>query len=241
MSRNIQKFEKLDLNAIFKRNMFFQENNLSAKFAIDNWGLLAGHVPISQLLAKYEIIKQVLNIPGHILEFGVFNGANLLLMAKIMKVFAPNDLKKIYGFDSFYGLTEFSKSEAGVQENIQGMYKGDKELLEKMILLHELEDTVIIVDGLIENTLKKFLEDNLHYLFSLIYIDTDLYSSTKVILENIWERVAPGGIIAFDEGYHDRFPGEGIAAQEFFKKIEGRFDIKSFPYARQPMFYLVKR
>ena len=179
------------------------------------------------------------------LEFGVFNGANLLYMAKLLQFLASIDYKQVFGFDSFEGLTEFSNQDDidGKTNATKGFYKGREDLLRTMIQLHELENTVGIVKGLIEDKLKPFLEKHQHMLFSLIYIDTDLYSSTKLILDSAWERLSPGGIIAFDEGYYHAYPGEGTAAIEFLNlsRMAGKFTLHSFSYARQPMFYLVKR
>lgn len=232
------KFELLDKQFIEKRNTFFAEFGQNAKFAVDNWGLFAGAVPIAKTLAMGELIKKTVTTPGHILEFGVYNGSNLLSMAKILSVFAPNDLKRIYGFDSFEGLTEFT--EFDISKDNRNSYKGDEKILHQMIEMHNLSESVFLVKGLIEDTIQTFFNNNKHFVLSLVYIDTDLYQSTKLILDCVWKRLSPGGIIAFDEGYHDRYPGEGQAAIEFFEKIEGKYKAECFPYSRQPMYYIQK-
>ena len=61
-----------------------------------------------------------------------------------------------------------------------------------------------------------------------------------MILELLWPQLSVGGIIAFDEGYDDEFPGEGIAAIEFLNKNEIKYSSHSFPWARQPMLYIKK-
>ena len=41
------KFTEFDGRIISKRNEFFENANLDSKFAVDNYGLLAGFVPIA--------------------------------------------------------------------------------------------------------------------------------------------------------------------------------------------------
>lgn len=234
------KFRDLDAEVIARRNHFFETEELDNKFCVDNWALLAGSVPIGIQLARYEILKMIVNVPGHILEFGCFNGNNLLYMAKVMELLAPGDLRKIFGFDGFEGLTAFAaKDKNGIEQ--KGRYVGNKEMLEKMIKLHSFEDRIHLVVGIIEDTLPNFVNENAHHSYSLIYLDTDLYASTKLALDLCWDMLAPGGVIAFDEGYHDSYPGEGIARNEFLKTIPNRYECGSFPFARQPMCWIRKK
>ena len=236
----MEKFTEFDAQIVGARKQFFANSDkLEAQFAVDNWPLIAGAVPTAIWMARYELVKMIVNVPGHVLEFGVFNGSNLMFMAKMLSVLAPGDFRRLYGFDSWKGLTEFSAAD-GSASQLQGAYTGRRGLLEEMIALHRLQDRVTLIDGLIEQTLPKFVEANRHHLYSLIYLDTDLYDSTKLALELCWDRVASGGVVAFDEGYHDRFPGEGAAAQEFLAKIPGQYTCGHFPFARQPMFWVRK-
>jgi hypothetical protein len=234
------KFDNADKKVIADRNDFFKKNSFDARFVTDNWPLFAGSVPTAVFLARYEILKKTVEVPGHILEFGSFNGTNLVFMAKVMQLLAPHDLKKIYGFDSFKGLTEISTQDKLSKGDVGG-YKGNKELLLDILKLHQLTETVQLEVGYIEKTLPTFLKKNKHFMFSLIYIDTDLYSSTKVILKECWDRMSPNGMVVFDEGYHDRFPGEGQAMMEFVKTINGQYDSGHIPFARQPMLWLRKK
>jgi hypothetical protein len=110
-----------------------------------------------------------------------------------------------------------------------------------MLRLHDLEGTVRVVDGTIEETLSRFVADHPHYFYSYVYLDTDLYASTLLGLQASGRYLSPGGIVALDEGYHDRFPGEGTAAQEFLRALPpGRFELGTIPFARQPMLYIKK-
>jgi hypothetical protein len=233
------KFSKNDKIEIAKREEFFKKNNFDPKFVANNWPLFVGRVPMGIFLARYEILKKTIDVPGHIVEFGSFNGSNLLYMTKILQLLSPHNLKKVFGFDSFEGLTQISPQDR-LPEAEKSNYKGNKDLLEEAIGVYDLDEIIELKVGYIEDTLPKFLEENKHAMFSLIYIDTDLYASTKVILETCWPRLSKGGIVVFDEGYHDRFPGEGQALQEFLDTNPGIAETGHIPFARQPMLYLKK-
>lgn len=79
-------------------------------------------------------------------------------------------------------------------------------------------------------------------MFSLAYIDFDLYEPCKVALEYVGKRLAPGGIIVFDEALTNFWPGEGIALIEYLaQKGAGEYTMQSITFARQPTVYLIKK
>ena len=54
-----------------------------------------------KLLARTLLFEQVKDVPGDILEFGVFKGTGLLTFLKLKRYLCPNTMKKIVGFDFF--------------------------------------------------------------------------------------------------------------------------------------------
>ena len=54
-----------------------------------------------------NLSKDIKHVKGDIIEFGVWNGNNLLSMKKIIDYL--NIKKNIYGYDWFKGLKKFSK------------------------------------------------------------------------------------------------------------------------------------
>jgi hypothetical protein len=51
---------------------------------------------------------------------------------------------------------------------------------------------------------------------ALLHLDCDLYESYKTALTHLYEKVAPGGVVMFDEYDDSRWPGAKIAIDEFF-------------------------
>jgi hypothetical protein len=70
------------------------------------------------------------------------------------------------------------------------------------------------VKGDIIKTAPEYLKNNPHLVVSLLYLDLDIYSPTKVALETFLPRMPKGAIIVFDELNTQSFPGETLAVDE---------------------------
>ncbi len=206
---------------------------------IDHWPLYAGIGNLSRYLANYELLKSTLDVPGDIVEFGSWRGANLMLFAKTLKILDPHCGKVVHCFDSFEGLTQFVK-EDGAAKDLAGKYRGSLEELKDMIELCQLKDDVVFHKGYVEETLPVFTKSNPAQSFSFVYIDTDLYESTRTILNELHPRLCKGGVFVFDEWNSGIYPGEGMAANEFLKAHGACYEVKHVRNARQPNLVLQK-
>ena len=84
-----------------------------------------------------------------------------------------------------------------------------------------LDDRVIMVEGLVEETIEKtFKEDQ---KFSLIRLDTDRYVSSKAALNYLYPRLSIGGYCIVDD-YHCH-SGSRRATDE----LRERFEVKEPP------------
>jgi len=207
----------------------------------DHFGLYAGVNTIGTRLAVFEIMKQCINVPGNVVEFGCWNGGNLMFMAKVLQLLQPNTYKHIYGFDSFEGLQTFSSEDKETSDQT-GTYKGNEDILRSMIAFFGMDEWVHLVKGNALETIPRFEQDNPHLMFSLAYIDFDLYEPCKAALAYAGKRLAPGGIIVFDEALTNYWPGEGVALLEFLAQNNaGQYTMHNVPFARQPSVYLIKK
>ena len=50
---------------------------------------------IRKTLARYELFKKTMNIPGDIVECGVFKGVSFMFWLKCLKIFSENSPKKL--------------------------------------------------------------------------------------------------------------------------------------------------
>ena len=54
-----------------------------------------------KLLARFQLFEMVKDVPGDIVECGVFKGTGLFTFLKLKRYYCPNSLKKVIGFDFF--------------------------------------------------------------------------------------------------------------------------------------------
>lgn len=207
---------------------------------MDHWQLYCGIRNMARSLAIYDIYKSTISVPGHIAEFGSWRGANLMFLAKILRIHEPHSFKMVHCFDSFEGLTEFHEKDGRAIET-QGRYKGSLEELKDFIALYEMEDEIEIHKGYIEKTLPAFLENESCMSFSFVYCDTDLYESTKDILEMLHPRLSTGGVFCFDEWNDPENPGETVAVREFLEKHGDAYTMESNSIVTQPSLILRKK
>lgn len=206
---------------------------------IDHWPLYCGVANLGRYMAVADLLRTTLDVPGHIAEFGTWRGANLMLLAKLMRIFDPHGSKQVHVFDSFEGLIDFAPEDAGAV-NQRGRYKGSLHELKEIIELYRLSDEVIIHEGRIEETLALTLEANRALTFSFLYCDVDLYEPTKVILSNLHDRLSKGGIFVFDEWNNASYPGETLAVRQFLNSYGDCYDMEHVRNARGPTLVLRK-
>ena len=100
------------------------------------------------------------------------------------------------------------KSESMI--NIHAFSKIDS--VKKNISKYSNLDNIQFIKGPVEKTL--IIEENLPSKISILRLDTDWYSSTKVELEILYPRLVQGGVLIIDDYGH--FQGAKKAVDEFF-------------------------
>lgn len=207
---------------------------------VDHWPLYVGTGNLARVLAISELFLQTQEVPGDVAEFGVWKGATSSLLAKLLAIRAPLSSKKIHLFDSFKGLTEFAAEDSVARARV-GDYSGSEETLRDAARVNEVDEYFVFHKGLIEDSLPRYVMESPHTLFSFIYCDTDLFSSTSLILQTLWSRVSPGGIMVFDQWNMDEFPGEGTAVNLFIEKFRNELVLISPAFTRQPTLAIRKK
>ena len=219
------------INQFDEKKDFFYENGFY---------LTSKNYRIGNLLSHYEIYKKVLNIPGSVLEFGVFKGCSLIQWATFRELLENENSRKIVGFDMFgpFPQSKKIKSDELFIEKWNKSFEGtfvSKEELEKSFT-HKGNGNILLIEGDIRETLPKYLKQNPAFKISLLHIDTDVYEPCKVVLELCWDRVVRGGIILFDD--YSVIEGETVAIDEFIK--DKAYSIFKFPFSHEKPCYLIK-
>tara|TARA_B100002019_G_scaffold292320_1_gene315060 strand:+ start:1338 stop:2033 length:696 start_codon:yes stop_codon:yes gene_type:complete len=199
-----------------------------------------------KLLARTLLVNQVKDLPGDIVECGVFKGTGLLTFLKLKRFLCPNSGKKVIGFD-FFDSDKLVESLSG--QDAEAM----KTLFDKRDYAHannhrDKFDAFIascgfeeheyeLVSGDICKTAGEYVTERPGARISLLYIDLDVQDPTYAALEALWPRVVKGGIVVFDEYAFHKW-SEANAVDCFFNDKD--VEIKSLNYIC-PSAYVVKK
>jgi len=164
--------------------------------------------------------------PYNYYEFGTGTGGTLTYYLKALKKIIKLkklDLKKfrIFLFDSFEGLPEYTNPKDYNPAWTKGQFSGSEDYIKNLIksILPEALDNVSFVKGYYENTLNEKLQKSLRqFPPSIVNIDVDYYTSTKTVLEWIHPILQDGTIFYFDDIYEylgNLSKGEYKAIDEF--------------------------
>lgn len=206
----------------------------------NNFYLSCDPTRIGKLLAHYELYKMVRNVPGAIVECGVFKGTSLVRFASFRDLFGNPYSKKIIGFDTFgtFPETQFDQDKYPRHKFIKnaGEESISKEQLLSVLDNKKIEKNVELIEGDILQTVPDYLEQHPELKISLLNLDTDIYEPAVVILERLFPRIVTGGVLILDD--YGVFPGETKAVDEYF--ASQNIKIQKFPFCMTPC-YVVKQ
>ena len=254
----MEKQNKFDYALRDKNHMetledIFTSRNYSYSDILRNWPAYVLRRDIPRFLAHYELFKKTLDLPGCIVELGVYKGASFFTWSNLAETFCASDrYKKVFGFDHFEGLKEnqFSEQDGKRDENVQKMaggYKCTADEVRELVNLHNNDNLLPgsercrLIEGDIMDTIPQFLEDNPGLKISLLHFDMDLYEPTKYGLEMLYPHVVQNGVIVFDEYGLIPWQGETNAVDEYFKSIGEKPLIQKMPFYHVPSGYIIKQ
>jgi len=178
-----------------------------------------------KMLARTLLFHKVKDVPGDIIEFGVFKGTGLMTFLKLKRYFCPNTMKKIVGFDYFEtdsllnSLSSQDKQAMSTLFNERGFAHEEsfKEYLNQSILSFGFESHEFdLVKGDASETSKEYIKTRPGLKISLLYLDLDLAKPTYDVLCAMWDKVSKGGIIVFDEYAYQKW-SESQGVDQFFQ------------------------
>lgn len=205
----------------------------------NNFYLSCDNSRLGKIIAHYELFKMVKDLPGDIVECGVFKGASLVRFAGFRSLFEKTYVCKIIGFDSFEGFpgTGFD-ADKKYRENFMaeaGNQSISKEQLYGVLKKKSVERCVELVAGNIVETVPKYVENNPSLKISLLNLDVDIYEPSVTILKYLYPRIVKGGVLILDD--YGKFPGETKAVDDYFERQN--VEIKKFSFAMTPR-YIIK-
>jgi Macrocin-O-methyltransferase (TylF) len=203
----------------------------------ENGFYLTSHVTrLAKMLAQYELYKSIISLPGQIVECGVYKGASFVRFATFRQILESPYSRKVIGFDAFGHFP-------------QGEEEGDKSFIRRFnaaggdgisresfadVLAHKGFENFELVEGDICVSLPQYVEDHPELKIALLHIDVDVYRPTKVILEQLFNRVVKGGVVMFDD--YGTVAGETRAIDEFLEKPENALLVEKLPISHIPAY-----
>ena len=201
-------------------------SRVDAQYVADAPFVFANRIAVTAALSRIELFKMVQDVPGAIVECGVYKGNSLMLYMQLSMILEPYAINRsIIGFDTFQGF-------ASINEKM--FSDTDETLIQDMIDANDLIRPVNriprceIVKGDILETVPAFVKTRPDLVVAMLILDTDLYSSTKVALETFLPYMPKGAIVVLDEVAYRNFPGETAALRDVLDL--NKIELKRLPF-----------
>jgi len=205
-----------------------------------------------QTLAKVlwweHLYRQIVDLPGCILEFGVHFGTSLSTLMSLRGLLEPyNYQRDIVGFDTFQGFSSVVESDqAGDLQWTAGDYAtpaGFAEHLSEVLQIQERMSPLAhirrheLVVGDASVTFPLWLSKHPEQLVAMVILDMDVYEATRDVLTAVQDRMTKGSIVVLDELASKAFPGE---TQAFMEVVGARtVRLRRFPLQPMAAYYVV--
>jgi O-methyltransferase len=182
-------------------------------------------------------------IPGDVVECGVWRGGSMLAIAKTL-IENGDTGRELHLYDTFEGMsepTEHDKRHDGkpaadmlaASDKSSGVwaYASFEDVRATMAESAYPAERIHYYKGKVEDTIPGDIPEQI----SILRLDTDWYESTRHELEHLWPRLVPGGVLLLDDyGWWD---GAKRAVDEWLEEVnprllllrmdEGRIAVKS--------------
>lgn len=186
--------------------MFIHDDQPQSVYdSFNEWIFSSDRKLFGKLASKLEFTEMTKNVPGDIVELGVFKGSGMLAWLKALS-FTNINHKNVIGFDFFDkdSVVESIKTKSD-QTLMESLY--ERRLFEPDDYQFELEsiitdagfDNFDLIKGDAPKTMEEYLEANPGFRASIVNFDLDVEEPTEECLNLIWDRVPPDGVLVFDE------------------------------------------
>lgn len=196
---------------------------------------------LERVAALRQAVEYIIshNIPGDIVECGVWKGGSMMAVAKTLIANNCAD-RKLYLFDTFSGMTpptELDKDLRGADAsalleathetksvaNVWGI--ASLELVKNSMQSTGYQsDNIIYVQGKVEETIPESAPDTI----ALLRLDTDWYESTYHELVHLFPRLSVGGILLIDDYGH--WQGAKRAVDQYMSEKKLRLFLHRIDY-----------
>ncbi|MEP7219097.1 MAG: TylF/MycF/NovP-related O-methyltransferase [Bacteroidota bacterium] len=158
---------------------------------------------------RYVVVN---NIPGAIVECGVWKGGSMMAVAMALVKLGVSD-RDLYLYDTFEGMTapgaiDVSHQGKKAAEMFEGTRIGDdssdwcnasiEEVRETLLSTGYPAERLHFVKGKVEDTIPEVAPEAI----AILRLDTDWYESTRHELQHLYPRISRGGALVLDDYGH---------------------------------------
>ncbi|MBF0347399.1 MAG: dTDP-6-deoxy-L-hexose 3-O-methyltransferase [Magnetococcales bacterium] len=241
-----------------KIRQMFEQRPMPDEHLLVSMGLYMRSSALVKILFINELYELILNVPGVIVEFGVWWGQNLVLAENLRAIHEPFDqTRRVIGFDTFKGYAGFSDQDKPSQESgfksftdvvKTGGYsvsEGYRHYLDELISAHEGTNVLgklrrhTLIEGDVTETAPRYFKENPGTIVALAYFDLALYQPTKACLEAILPCLVPGSVVLLDELNYAEAPGETVAFKEVFANVD--YSIRKSKYIKDKSIVIINK
>lgn len=158
-----------------------------------------------RLFMLYQLAQYTSLVRGDVAELGVYKGGSAKLLSLVFRRRACE--KRIFLFDTFAGMPEPDPEK---DLHFQGDF-GDTSVQDVLGFLGECSN-ITLLKGQFPETFHSVAD----YRFCYVHVDCDIYRSVMECCQFFFPRLAPGGIMIFDDYGFISCPGAKLAVDEFF-------------------------
>jgi O-methyltransferase len=143
--------------------------------------------------ASVTVLRE--QIPGDMIETGVWRGGACILMKGVLKAYDDTE-RRVVVADSFEGLPPADDGDdAAALHNDKTLAISREEVMAAFERYGLLDDRVEFLEGWFSETLPNVK----HRVWSIIRLDGDMYESTKNAIENLYSGLSVGGYVIVDD------------------------------------------
>ena len=176
---------------------------------------------VPRLQALIDAVRHVVEtgVPGAFAECGVWRGGSVLAMLLTLLELGATD-RDVHLYDTFEGMPEPGERdgeardawrESGGWPEMFGPEAFSEDAVRATLLdTGYPSERIHVVRGRVEDTIPAQAPERL----AVLRLDTDWYESTRHELEQLYPRLAPGGVLIVDDYGH--WEGARRAVDEFF-------------------------
>jgi macrocin-O-methyltransferase TylF-like protien len=161
-------------------------------------------IGIPRLSCIQECVETVIreDVPGDLLEAGVWRGGAVILMRAVLAAYEVTD-RTVWVADSFRGLpppdaAAFAQDLAVDLSTFDELAVSLEQVKSNFSRYGLLDDQVQFLEGWFKDTLPTAPVEKL----AVLRLDGDYYESTIQVLEALYEKVSPGGFVILDDYRH---------------------------------------